>query len=73
MDDIYYENFEFDFYDLAKILTNASFFLVKLNPFLDIITPKNRKMVEIVGVGVPKPKPVSDEFDELLSSRKKPF
>uniref|UniRef100_A0A0K0FVA8 glucuronosyltransferase n=1 Tax=Strongyloides venezuelensis TaxID=75913 RepID=A0A0K0FVA8_STRVS len=71
MDDIFEERFGVGFYDSTKILTNASFFLINSNPILDIPTPKSPKMIEIGGIGVPKPKPVSEEFSEILNRRNK--
>uniref|UniRef100_A0A0N5C9D4 UDP-glucuronosyltransferase n=1 Tax=Strongyloides papillosus TaxID=174720 RepID=A0A0N5C9D4_STREA len=47
------------------------FFLINTNPFLDIPTPKTPKMIEISGIGIPKPKPLCKEFNEILNRRNK--
>uniref|UniRef100_A0A0K0ENS7 glucuronosyltransferase n=1 Tax=Strongyloides stercoralis TaxID=6248 RepID=A0A0K0ENS7_STRER len=57
------------FYDAYTIMTKSSFILLNSNPFLDIPTPKSPKMIEISGIGRPKPKPVTKEFDEILNKR----
>uniref|UniRef100_A0A0N5BYN6 glucuronosyltransferase n=1 Tax=Strongyloides papillosus TaxID=174720 RepID=A0A0N5BYN6_STREA len=54
-----------------QIMTNASFFLVNSNPLLDIPTPKSPKMIDIGGIGIPKPEPVSENFNEILNKRNK--
>ncbi|CEF70923.1 UDP-glucuronosyl/UDP-glucosyltransferase family-containing protein [Strongyloides ratti] len=71
LEDIFEEKYGVGFYDSQKIMTNASFVLINSNPFLDIPTPKSPKMVEISGIGIPKPKPVTKEFDEILNLRNK--
>ena len=52
-------------------MTNASFILINTNPFLDIPTPKSPKMIEVSGIGIPKPQPVNKEFNEILNRRSK--
>ncbi|CEF66102.2 UDP-glucuronosyl/UDP-glucosyltransferase family-containing protein [Strongyloides ratti] len=71
MDDIFNEKFGVGFYDSQKIMTNASFVLINSNPFLDIPTPKSPKMIEISGIGIPKPNPISKELDKILNKRNK--
>uniref|UniRef100_A0A0N5BYN7 glucuronosyltransferase n=1 Tax=Strongyloides papillosus TaxID=174720 RepID=A0A0N5BYN7_STREA len=69
--DVFEEKFGATFFENGKILTNVSFFFINTNPFLDIPTPKSPKMIEIAGIGIPKPKPVDKEFDEILNRRNK--
>uniref|UniRef100_A0A0N5CDL1 glucuronosyltransferase n=1 Tax=Strongyloides papillosus TaxID=174720 RepID=A0A0N5CDL1_STREA len=71
LEDVFDEKFGAGFYNAYKIMTNASFVLINSNPFLDIPTPKSPKMIEISGIGIPKPKPVNKEFDEILNKRNK--
>uniref|UniRef100_A0A0N5C442 glucuronosyltransferase n=1 Tax=Strongyloides papillosus TaxID=174720 RepID=A0A0N5C442_STREA len=52
-------------------MKNASFFLVNSNPLLDIPTPKSPKMIDIGGIGIPKPKPVNEKFNEIWNRRNK--
>uniref|UniRef100_A0A0N5BBI6 glucuronosyltransferase n=1 Tax=Strongyloides papillosus TaxID=174720 RepID=A0A0N5BBI6_STREA len=69
--DVFDEKFGVGFYDANTILTTVSFFFTNTNPFLDIPTPKSPKMIEVSGIGIPKSKPISDEFNEILSRRNK--
>uniref|UniRef100_A0A0K0EFN1 glucuronosyltransferase n=1 Tax=Strongyloides stercoralis TaxID=6248 RepID=A0A0K0EFN1_STRER len=71
LEDVFDEKYGVGFYDSKKILTNASFVLINSNPLLDIPTPKSPKMIEISGIGIPKPKPLSKEFDKILNRRNK--
>uniref|UniRef100_A0A0K0FJH8 glucuronosyltransferase n=1 Tax=Strongyloides venezuelensis TaxID=75913 RepID=A0A0K0FJH8_STRVS len=71
LEDIFEEKFGAGFYNAYKIMTNASFFFINTNPFLDIPTPKTPKMIEISGIGIPKPKPLNKEFNEILNRRNK--
>uniref|UniRef100_A0A0K0FSQ8 glucuronosyltransferase n=1 Tax=Strongyloides venezuelensis TaxID=75913 RepID=A0A0K0FSQ8_STRVS len=71
LEDIFEEKFGAGFYNAHKIMTEASFVLINSNPFLDIPTPKSPKMIEISGIGIPQPKPVNKEFDEILNKRNK--
>uniref|UniRef100_A0A0N4ZL23 glucuronosyltransferase n=1 Tax=Parastrongyloides trichosuri TaxID=131310 RepID=A0A0N4ZL23_PARTI len=68
--DVFDEKYGEEFYS-PKILTEASFILINSNPFLDIPTPKSPKMIEISGIGKPKPKPLDKEFNEILNRRNK--
>uniref|UniRef100_A0A0K0FVA6 glucuronosyltransferase n=1 Tax=Strongyloides venezuelensis TaxID=75913 RepID=A0A0K0FVA6_STRVS len=71
LQDVFDEKFGLGFYDESKILTNVSFFFINTNPFLDIPTPKSPKMIEVAGIGIPKSKPINDEFNEILNRRNK--
>uniref|UniRef100_A0A0N5C225 glucuronosyltransferase n=1 Tax=Strongyloides papillosus TaxID=174720 RepID=A0A0N5C225_STREA len=71
LQDVFDKKFGVGFYDEYKVLTNVSFFFINTNPFLGIPTPISPKMIEIAGIGVPKPKPVSEEFNEILNMRNK--
>uniref|UniRef100_A0A0K0FJI1 Uncharacterized protein n=1 Tax=Strongyloides venezuelensis TaxID=75913 RepID=A0A0K0FJI1_STRVS len=55
-----------EFSKTNNILTNVSFFFANTNPFLDIPTQKNSKMIEIYGVGIPRLKHVDKGFVEIL-------
>uniref|UniRef100_A0AAF5D6Y2 glucuronosyltransferase n=1 Tax=Strongyloides stercoralis TaxID=6248 RepID=A0AAF5D6Y2_STRER len=69
LNNIFSEKFGPGFFDAYTIMTKSSFILLNSNPFLDIPTPKSPKMIEVSGIGIPKPKPVTKEFDEILNKR----
>uniref|UniRef100_A0A0N4Z7I6 glucuronosyltransferase n=1 Tax=Parastrongyloides trichosuri TaxID=131310 RepID=A0A0N4Z7I6_PARTI len=71
LQDVFDEKYGKGFYVAKKIMTEGSFVLINSNPFLDIPTPKSPKMIEVSGIGKPKPKPLDKEFDEILSRRSK--
>uniref|UniRef100_A0A0N5C923 glucuronosyltransferase n=1 Tax=Strongyloides papillosus TaxID=174720 RepID=A0A0N5C923_STREA len=71
LEDVFEEKFGSGFYEVNKIVTNASFVIINSNPLLDIPTPKTPKMIEISGIGIPKPKPLSKEFNKILNRRNK--
>uniref|UniRef100_A0A0N5C226 glucuronosyltransferase n=1 Tax=Strongyloides papillosus TaxID=174720 RepID=A0A0N5C226_STREA len=71
LEDVFDEKFGVGFYETNSIITNVSFFFINTNPFLDIPTPKSPKMIEVGGIGIPKSKPVSEEFSKLLNKRNK--
>uniref|UniRef100_A0A0N5A000 glucuronosyltransferase n=1 Tax=Parastrongyloides trichosuri TaxID=131310 RepID=A0A0N5A000_PARTI len=71
LNDVLNEKYGKGFYEGNKIVTEASFVLINSNPFLDIPGPKSPKMIEISGIGKPKPLPVDKYFDEILNRRNK--
>uniref|UniRef100_A0A0N5C227 glucuronosyltransferase n=1 Tax=Strongyloides papillosus TaxID=174720 RepID=A0A0N5C227_STREA len=71
LEDVFDEKFGVGFYDPTTIMTNVSFFFTNTNPFLDIPTPKGPKIIEVGGIGIPKPKPVSEEFNKILNKKNK--
>uniref|UniRef100_A0A0K0FNY5 glucuronosyltransferase n=1 Tax=Strongyloides venezuelensis TaxID=75913 RepID=A0A0K0FNY5_STRVS len=71
LEDVFDEKYGVGYYDPYKIMTNASFFLINSNPLLDIPTPKSPKMIDIGGIGIPKPESVNETFNEILNRRNK--
>uniref|UniRef100_A0A0N5A0N3 glucuronosyltransferase n=1 Tax=Parastrongyloides trichosuri TaxID=131310 RepID=A0A0N5A0N3_PARTI len=67
--DLFDKKFGPEYYEGIKIMTNCSFVLINSNPFFDFPSPKSPKMIEISGIGIPKPKSVDKYFDEILNKR----
>uniref|UniRef100_A0A0K0ENU4 glucuronosyltransferase n=1 Tax=Strongyloides stercoralis TaxID=6248 RepID=A0A0K0ENU4_STRER len=64
------EKYGKNFFDIRKSISDTSFFFINSNPFLDYPGPKVPKMIEIAGIGIPKPKPLNNYWDRILSKNK---
>uniref|UniRef100_A0A0K0F2L4 glucuronosyltransferase n=1 Tax=Strongyloides venezuelensis TaxID=75913 RepID=A0A0K0F2L4_STRVS len=71
LEDVFGGKYGIGFYNPYKIMTNSSFFLINSNPLLDIPTPRSPKMIDIGGIGIPKPKLVDEKFNQILNRRNK--
>ncbi|CEF70005.1 UDP-glucuronosyl/UDP-glucosyltransferase family-containing protein [Strongyloides ratti] len=58
-----------NFFDIRKSISDTSFFFINSNPFLNFPGPKVPKMVEIAGIGLPKPKLLNNYWNNILSKR----
>lgn len=52
------------------MVANFSFVFVNSDPWLDFPRPTLHKIVDIGGIGVKKPSPLTKEWEEVLNRRK---
>uniref|UniRef100_A0A0N5CHU5 glucuronosyltransferase n=1 Tax=Strongyloides papillosus TaxID=174720 RepID=A0A0N5CHU5_STREA len=57
--------------NIRKIMSKSSFHIVNSNPLLNFPHPTTSKVVEVAGIGIPEAKKVSEDYDRILSLRKR--
>uniref|UniRef100_A0AC35UFV7 Glucuronosyltransferase n=1 Tax=Rhabditophanes sp. KR3021 TaxID=114890 RepID=A0AC35UFV7_9BILA len=65
------EKFGNGFFNVEREITGSSFIFINTNIFIDINFPKSAKMLDISGIGIPKPKNLSIQWEDILNKREK--
>uniref|UniRef100_A0A0K0DTD6 UDP-glucuronosyltransferase n=1 Tax=Strongyloides stercoralis TaxID=6248 RepID=A0A0K0DTD6_STRER len=71
VEEVFNEEFGVGYVDIKQQLRDATFHISNSDPFVDLAYPTLSKIVQIGGFSIPKPSLLNNEWDTVLSKRKK--